>query len=82
MIKKQNQEKELREFSKALTKFITAQKQNDPLLIGAALMKKAMEMYTHTLDNNAIYSLLNVVAESIPEIREQLVIFNESKTVH
>ena len=76
---KDKQEKELREFSEALAKFVASHKQNDPLLIGAALMKMAMEMYAHTLDDDAIYSLLNVVADSVPEIREQV---PKNTTVH
>ena len=60
---------ELREFTKALARFIVSQKEIDPLVMGAALMKITMEVYAHSLDDDAIYHLLEVVADSVPEIR-------------
>jgi hypothetical protein len=76
---KNKQEKELQEFSEALEKFIVSQKQKNPLLVGAVLMKTAMEIYAHNLNDDAIYSLLNVVANSVSEIRNQV---PRNTTVH
>ena len=71
---------ELKEFTNNLAEFIVLNKQRDPLIMGAALMKVAMELYTHSLKDDEIYNLLNVVAESVPEIREKSLI--ENKTLH
>ena len=71
---------ELKEFTNNLAEFIVLNKQRDPLIMGAALMKIAIEIYTHSLNDDEIYNLLNVVAESVPEIREKSLI--ENKPLH
>ena len=73
---------ELKEFTKSLGLFILHQKQRDPLIMGAALMKVAVELYTHNLNNDEIYNLLDVVAKSVPEIREKTFGLNIHETMH
>ena len=50
-----------------------------PLLIAGMLMKTSMEIYTKLLDDDAIYSLLNAVASSVKDIRNNS---NENRTIH
>ena len=71
---------ELKEFTNNLAEFIVLNQQRDPLIMGAALMMIAIEIYTHSLNDDEIYNLLNVVAESVREIREKSLI--ENKTLH
>ena len=62
---------ELVGFTSDLIKFLANQNStDDALCIAAALMKTAIEIYTITLEDEEIHSILDVVAESIPTIRE------------
>ena len=68
--------KDMKEFSIEFVNFLLPHLQKsdrDSLMIAAILMKSSIELYTKALDDVAIFSLLDVIADSIPRIREQSV---------
>ena len=80
-----DESKNLREFSEELAEWLVPQlnKYQDPLLIGAAMVRVAMGLYTASLKDEEIERLLDVVAESLPEIREASKRVSEMKrTIH
>ena len=80
-----DESKNLREFSEELAEWLVPQlnKYQDPLLIGAAMVRMAMGLYTSSLKDEEIEHLLDVVAESLPEIRKASKRVSEMKrTIH
>ena len=53
----------------------------DPLMMGGVMMKATMELYLSSLSDEDIHSLLEVVAESVPQIRRQLERNNQKNRV-
>jgi len=59
----------------------------DPLMMGGVLMRATMELYLSRLTDEDIHRLLDVVAESIPQIRSQQIDRNQflhkgNKVIH
>ena len=82
-MKKEYSSEELQQFGKELADFLQPRLSNyEPLMIGACLMKSAIELYTRILDDPDIFSLLDHIASSVPEIREQTDAMMANRTLH
>lgn len=78
-----DEEKDMKEFSIEFVKFLLPHLQkSDSLMVAAILMKSSIELYTKALDDPAIFTLLDVIADSIPQIREQSATSTFNMTVH
>jgi len=59
------------------------QEYKDPLMMGAVLMKGSVELYLSRLSDEDMHNLLDVVAESVAEIRKQNIeTHSGSKVIH
>tara|TARA_R110001592_G_scaffold131260_1_gene344938 strand:+ start:307 stop:564 length:258 start_codon:yes stop_codon:yes gene_type:complete len=59
------------------------QEYKDPLMMGAVLMKATVELYLSRLSDEDMHNLLDVVAESVAEIRKQNIeTHSGSKVIH
>ena len=60
-------------FSTECSDWLTDQhkKYKDPLMMGGVLMKATLELYLSQLSVEDMHHLLDVVGESVPEIRRQ-----------
>ena len=77
-------DKEFKEFGEDLAQFLLPVLNDknglDPLMIAGIMMRMTIEIYTKVLDDNAIHSLLEVVASSVNKVRSHNTIV--SKTIH
>ena len=80
---KDNYDKEMQKFGEELAKFLLPYlNDKDSLMIAAVMMKVTMELYTKSLSDDAIHSLLEIVASSVSDIRERETFTVENKTIH
>ena len=80
-------EKKLKEFTEELAHFLipAMNKYQDPLMVAACMLRMSMGLYTSTMSDDEIYHLLDVVSESIPEIRSKAAEVSEEwseRTLH
>ena len=82
-----NEEEKLKEFTEELAQFLipVMNKYQDPMIIAACMLRMSMGLYTSILSDDEINNLLDVVAESLPEIRSKAAEVSEDwseRTIH